>query len=107
MTTKVAVGINKQVDKDGYAAPSSFHHISALHVDYRNNYYSVTIDSYFNQSYCDNHRPPTCSASYQIHNPPEKGADINLWSLQSLIAAEGDSNPLSGGEIAYSDAAAA
>ena len=52
-TTKFAVGINKEVDSDDLLAPASYHVVSGLHLDFRNNYYSVTLDSYFSKSYFD------------------------------------------------------
>ena len=100
-TTKFAVGINKAVVGDDLPAPASYHVVGVVHLDYPNAYYNVTVNSYFSKSFHDKGRPSVRTAAYQIHDAPPRGADINTWVLESLVASPSESNVLAGGEVVY------
>ena len=102
--TGLVLGIEKEVDDDTLAAPTSFHVASKFYLDYKGDgYYTVTIDSYFNQRAHQRGRAAIATVEYRIHETPPRGVDLITWALTSLVNAEPGSNPFTGGELILQD----
>lgn len=102
--TDLVLGIEKEVDDETLAAPTSFHVASKFYLDYKGKgYYTVTIDSYFNQRAYQRGRAAIATVEYRIHETPQRGVDLITWALTSLVNAEPGSNPFTGGELILQD----
>ena len=92
--TGLVLGIEKEVDDDTLSAPTSFHVASKFYLDYKGDgYYTVTIDSYFNQLAYQRGRAAIATVEYRIHETLQRGVDLITWALESLVCTKNSLNP--------------
>lgn len=103
---RIIVGIACDIIDDNTGAPASFHTVSGVHLDFANQYYTVTLDSYFSQKVYEGGKRSMGSSQIQLDSPPPRGQDVIDWALQAVTASDAEGSPFAGAQLVYADAAA-
>ncbi|WP_373753338.1 hypothetical protein [Neisseria weixii] len=106
MTTKqkMNIGISAEVEDVNTGVPASFHVVSGVHLDLTNRYYTVTVDSYFNQGLFEKGKKALGSVSFTLSEAPPRGVDVIDWALSALVDSD-NPNPhqFTGAELVKAD----
>ena len=98
---KIAVGIACDIIDDNTGATASFHTVSGVYLDFANKYYTVTLDSYFNQKAYESGKRSMGSSQIQTDSPPPRGQDVIDWALQAIVAPSETPDDFTGAELVY------
>jgi hypothetical protein len=98
---RIIVGIACDIIDDNTGAPASFHTVSGVHLDLSNQYYTVTLDSYFNQKMYESGKRSMGSSQIQMDSPPPRGQDVIDWALQAIVAPSETPDDFTGAELVY------
>ncbi|RPD83129.1 hypothetical protein EGK75_13480 [Neisseria weixii] len=92
MTTKqqTNIGMIADIEDVNTGVPASYHVVSGVHLDLTNRYYTVTVDSYFNQKLFEKGKKALGSVQFTLSEAPPRGVDVIDWALSALV--DGD-NP--------------
>ena len=103
---RIIVGIACDIIDNNTGAPASFHTVSGVHLNLTNQYYKVTLDSYFSQQVYEGGKRSMGSTEFEIKSPPPRGQDVIDWALQAVTASDAEGSPFAGAQLVYADAAA-
>ena len=98
---RIIVGIACDIIDDNTGAPASFHTVSGVHLDFANQYYTVTLDSYFSQKVYEGGKRSMGSSQIQMDSPPPRGQDVIDWALQAIVAPSETPTAFTGAQLVY------
>ena len=98
---RIIVGIACDIIDDNTGAPASFHTVSGVHLNLTNQYYKVTLDSYFSQHVYEGGKRSMGSTEIEIKSPPPRGQDVIDWALQAIVAPSETPTAFTGAELVY------